>query len=108
MDEPVLNALTYSKLLTVAKIGELMPAKSGERTDLQPRTSASTRLFRRETLARYRKVAVNQDKIDDYYEAAKEEDDAGRGRRTARFGTCGWRAGASRKSRTPLVRANGQ
>jgi len=52
-----------------AKLGELMPAEKGGRGKTSTGTSTG---FRRETLAAYRKLAANTERLDEYYEAIED------------------------------------
>lgn len=52
-----------------AKVGELMPAEKGGRGKTSTGTSTG---FRRETLAIYRKLATNREKLDEYYAASDD------------------------------------
>lgn len=75
MDTPVIDALQYARLKVVAKIGELVPAKSREESGAMKRKGGSPTEppFAKATLATYRKVKSNEAKIDDYYQARSTE-----------------------------------
>uniref|UniRef100_A0A6M3XG07 Putative methyltransferase n=1 Tax=viral metagenome TaxID=1070528 RepID=A0A6M3XG07_9ZZZZ len=86
MDTPVLNALQYGRLKVVVRIGELMPAQTPEQRGAKggrghKATTGIVAPFRGDTLATYRKVAANRDKLKEYYDArnaeAEDTDDPG-------------------------------
>jgi hypothetical protein len=71
----VLNAIQHGRLLTIAKLGELMPNEQGKRTDLTSTSDLSKLGFNRSTITAYRKVAKSVDKIDAYYADINEDDE---------------------------------
>jgi hypothetical protein len=71
----VLNAIQHGRLLTIAKLGELIPAKQGERTDLTSPNDWEKLGINKNTETAYRKVAKSVDKIDAYYADINEDDE---------------------------------
>jgi len=74
METPVLDALQYARLKVVARIGELLPAKSRKESGAMKGKgiTGSVTPFHANTLATYRKVARNKAEIDAYYQARQK------------------------------------
>ena len=67
--------MSCATLFGVAKIGELVPAKSREESGAMKGKGGKVTLlpFTKPTLAAYRKVKSNEARIDDYYQARSTE-----------------------------------
>ena len=71
------NAIHWGRLLLIAKLGELLPAKQGERSDLTSCTDHTKLDFNSHTIAAYRKVTKWRKGIDTYCDSAEEVSMAG-------------------------------
>src|SRR5262245_15496051 len=77
-DTEIVNAIQYGKLKIIARLGELMPAPTrqesgakGGRGNVKAPSPGET-LFPDGTKARYRKVALHKDRLEDYFLAMRE------------------------------------
>ena len=78
-DTRIANAILYGKLKIVAKVGELSPATPKNQTGRGNKSASPTEgLFATATIAAYRKVAHNRERIDTYYQHAGESIDSGK------------------------------
>ena len=58
--------MSWGRLIIIAKLGELLPAKQGQRTDLTSLPKVRKLGLSGKALSAYRKVARWRDKIDAY------------------------------------------